>query len=196
MLCHFARPPPLPSTVGMRSSICQAAASRCRGLVSHQESITTSLGHLHPLSPSRSGWQGSERTRAYLGLHATHANPIPSRRQDAAVLCHGLSSHRDGFHLPALADALAAAGVSSLRIDMRGNGESEGAFEFANMRDEARPHCLRGWPGATDCSPCMPPWACSGAHTWATGKHHKGCRTLALARLVLMRLPACGLGCS
>lgn len=55
------------------------------------------------------------------------------------MLCHGLTSHRDGFVLPELAEALARAGVSSLRLDLRGNGESEGAFEFANMRDEARP---------------------------------------------------------
>ncbi|KAK9830936.1 hypothetical protein WJX81_007966 [Elliptochloris bilobata] len=60
-----------------------------------------------------------------------------SGSQDAAVLCHGLTDYRDGFVLPQLAAALAAAGVSSLRLDMRGNGESEGDFEFANMRDEA-----------------------------------------------------------
>ena len=55
------------------------------------------------------------------------------------MLVHGLTDHRDGFVLPQLAAALAGAGVSSLRLDMRGNGESEGEFEFANMRDEARP---------------------------------------------------------
>ena len=55
------------------------------------------------------------------------------------MLCHGLTSHRDGFVLPELAEALARAGVSSLRLDLRGNGESEGDFQFANIRDEARP---------------------------------------------------------
>ena len=54
------------------------------------------------------------------------------------MLVHGLTDHRDGFVLPQLASALADAGVCSLRLDMRGNGESEGDFEFANMRDEAR----------------------------------------------------------
>ena len=54
------------------------------------------------------------------------------------MLCHGLTDHRDGFVLPELAEALARAGVSSLRLDLRGNGESEGDFEFANMCDEAR----------------------------------------------------------
>ena len=45
--------------------------------------------------------------------------------QGAVILCHGLSSHKDGFHLPALAQALQERGVSSLRIDFSGNGESE-----------------------------------------------------------------------
>ena len=65
--------------------------------------------------------------------------PSLSAAQDAAVLVHGLTDHRDGFVLPQLAGALAGAGVGSLRLDMRGNGDSEGEFEFANMRDEARP---------------------------------------------------------
>lgn len=54
------------------------------------------------------------------------------------LLCHGLGDHRDGFHLPALADALASAGLGSLRLDFPGNGESPGAFRYANMRTEAR----------------------------------------------------------
>ena len=34
---------------------------------------------------------------------------------DAAVLCHGYADSKDGFHLPALAHALANKGCSSLR---------------------------------------------------------------------------------
>ena len=38
--------------------------------------------------------------------------------------------------LPQLAQALAKAGLSSLRFDFPGNGESEGTFRYANMMDE------------------------------------------------------------
>ena len=40
--------------------------------------------------------------------------------------------------MPALAAALAAAGLGSLRLDFPGNGESPGTFRYANMRDEVR----------------------------------------------------------
>lgn len=52
------------------------------------------------------------------------------------VLCHGLGSSKNGFHLPALAHALAAKGLSSLRLDFSGCGESEGPFRYANHHEE------------------------------------------------------------
>ena len=36
------------------------------------------------------------------------------------VLCHGYGSSKAGFYMPALANALAAAGVASLRFDFAG----------------------------------------------------------------------------
>ena len=56
--------------------------------------------------------------------------------QDIAILCHGLGDHKNGFVLPQLAEALAKAGLSSLRFDFPGNGESDGTFRYANMMDE------------------------------------------------------------
>lgn len=56
--------------------------------------------------------------------------------QDIAILCHGLGDHKNGFVLPQLAAALAKAGLSSLRFDFPGNGESDGTFRYANMMDE------------------------------------------------------------
>ena len=53
-----------------------------------------------------------------------------------AILCHGLGDHKNGFVLPQLAEALAQAGLSSLRFDFPGNGESDGTFRYANMMDE------------------------------------------------------------
>ncbi len=55
------------------------------------------------------------------------------------LLCHGLGDSRDGFCLPELAGALGAQGTSSLRFDFPGNGDSEGTFRYANMRDEVSP---------------------------------------------------------
>ena len=34
---------------------------------------------------------------------------------EAAILCHGYTDHKNGFHLPAIARALADRGWSSLR---------------------------------------------------------------------------------
>jgi alpha/beta superfamily hydrolase len=44
------------------------------------------------------------------------------------VLGHGVTAHKDRPLLIALAEALSAAGVASLRISFAGNGESEGRF--------------------------------------------------------------------
>lgn len=63
-----------------------------------------------------------------------------SSKQDAdarcVILCHGYASFKNGFHLPALAAALADAGYNSLRFDFTGNGDSEGHFKFANYIGE------------------------------------------------------------
>lgn len=55
-----------------------------------------------------------------------------------AVLCHGLMAWRDSANYPVLAAALASeAGMSSLRFDFAGCGESDGAFAIAHNRREA-----------------------------------------------------------
>lgn len=56
---------------------------------------------------------------------------------EAAILCHGYADTKNGFHLPALAQALAAKGCSTLRFDFTGNGESEGRFRYGNYAAEA-----------------------------------------------------------
>ena len=74
--------------------------------------------------------------------------------QDAVILCHGLGDHKDGFCLPAMAEALAKSGFASLRPDFPGNGESEGTFRYANMRDEAR---ARSYGSLACCCSSHPP---------------------------------------
>lgn len=56
--------------------------------------------------------------------------------QDAVILCHGLGSHKNGFHLKAIAQSLHEKGISSLRFDFPGCAESEGDFKYANIRHE------------------------------------------------------------
>ncbi|KAG2438831.1 hypothetical protein HXX76_005372 [Chlamydomonas incerta] len=55
---------------------------------------------------------------------------VDAGSEDVVVLCHGYAATKDGFHLPAIAEALAEHGRSSLRFDFAGNGESEGQFSF------------------------------------------------------------------
>ncbi len=76
--------------------------------------------------------------------------------QEAVLLCHGLGDHKDGFCLPAMADALARAGLCSLRPDFPGNGESEGTFRYANMRDEVGLVPSPRHPGAMQLSLHLP----------------------------------------
>jgi len=53
-----------------------------------------------------------------------------------AVLCHGVTSHKDRPYLVELADALADAGIAALRISFAGNGASQGRFEEATPTKE------------------------------------------------------------
>ncbi|CAK0786160.1 hypothetical protein CVIRNUC_009373 [Coccomyxa viridis] len=61
---------------------------------------------------------------------------VDTGSEDVAILCHGLGDHKDGFVLPQMAAALAEKGHSSLRFDFPGNGESDGTFRYANMKEE------------------------------------------------------------
>jgi len=52
------------------------------------------------------------------------------------VVAHGVTSQHDRPYLVALCEALAAAGIASLRFSFAGNGRSEGAFADATIRKE------------------------------------------------------------
>ena len=55
------------------------------------------------------------------------------------LLVHGMMSLRDRVRFPEVAVALANKGVSSLRFDFTGNGDSGGTFRYANSFEEVRP---------------------------------------------------------
>ena len=59
-----------------------------------------------------------------------------SAATEAVVLCHGYGSSKDGFHFRALADALAAAGLASLRFDFTGEIHTAGVSSPPSKRRE------------------------------------------------------------
>jgi uncharacterized protein len=57
--------------------------------------------------------------------------PLAGPPHAIVVLAHGVTAHKDRPWLVTLADALARAGLASLRLSFAGNGASEGRFEDA-----------------------------------------------------------------
>lgn len=55
---------------------------------------------------------------------------------EIVVVAHGVTSQHDRPYLVALCDALAAAGIASLRFSFAGNGRSEGRFADATIGKE------------------------------------------------------------
>ena len=78
---------------------------------------------------------GSLRNRRGERLdHVFVPGAVADRR--LAVIAHGVTSHHDRPYLAALAEALALAGIASLRFSFAGNGGSEGAFADATITKE------------------------------------------------------------
>ncbi|MBL8729056.1 MAG: alpha/beta fold hydrolase [Planctomycetes bacterium] len=76
-------------------------------------------------------------------LHNRHGERLdhvvtPGRAgaREIVVVAHGVTSQHDRPYLVALCEALAAAGVASLRFSFAGNGRSEGAFAEATIGKE------------------------------------------------------------
>jgi alpha-beta hydrolase superfamily lysophospholipase len=57
-----------------------------------------------------------------------HGDPGEVAPSKAVILAHGVTAHKERPLLVTLADALAAAGLASLRMSFAGNGESAGRF--------------------------------------------------------------------
>ena len=54
----------------------------------------------------------------------------------AAILCHGWKSTKEQSMFVQMADRLEAEGLTTLRFDFSGNGESEGGFHYGNYKAE------------------------------------------------------------
>jgi uncharacterized protein len=64
-------------------------------------------------------------------------DPPRASAASVAVLVHGFRDTKDGPCISSVAAELSSRGVyRCLRFDCHGNGESEGAFQFSNYRDE------------------------------------------------------------
>lgn len=64
--------------------------------------------------------------------------PTNASKTPAVLMCHGLGGHKvgKGRLYVQLAERLAASGISSLRFDFRGSGDSEGAFSDMTIESE------------------------------------------------------------
>ncbi|XP_022866642.1 uncharacterized protein LOC111386412 isoform X5 [Olea europaea var. sylvestris] len=55
---------------------------------------------------------------------------------EIVVLCHGFRSSKETSTISSLAVALENEGISAVRFDFAGNGESEGSFQYGNYHRE------------------------------------------------------------
>eukprot|EP00878_Enallax_costatus_P020286 GHUV01021437.1.p1 GENE.GHUV01021437.1~~GHUV01021437.1.p1 ORF type:complete len:188 (+),score=17.09 GHUV01021437.1:104-667(+) len=108
--------------------------------------LTTSRSHTNltlrvmSSAESRSVTFNNQKGQKLAGILTTvegqTANTTTDANSKCVILCHGYTSHKNGFHFPALADALANTGFNSIRFDFRGNCDSEGTFRLAGYLDE------------------------------------------------------------
>ncbi|KAK9131168.1 hypothetical protein Sjap_011655 [Stephania japonica] len=57
--------------------------------------------------------------------------------KEVVVLCHGFRASKDHEIMQNLAGAITREGISAVRFDFTGNGESEGSFQYGNYQREA-----------------------------------------------------------
>lgn len=61
----------------------------------------------------------------------------PSKKTNKlAIICHGFASNKNALWIPKLCNTLAKKGITALRFDFSGNGQSEGKFENSNCEKE------------------------------------------------------------
>lgn len=93
-----------------------ASASSTAAAAATASSTAARASHRPMSSP---GASPSEQTVSFLNTHGNQLVGTLTTSTSAAdrcvILCHGYASFRDGFHLPAIAAALAEAGYNSLR---------------------------------------------------------------------------------
>ena len=61
---------------------------------------------------------------------------VSDKKAPVAIICHGLTGNRNETFLLAVVDELSKKGISSVRFDFNGHGESEGAFSGMTVSNE------------------------------------------------------------
>ncbi|MGM9788119.1 MAG: alpha/beta fold hydrolase, partial [Candidatus Cryptobacteroides sp.] len=61
---------------------------------------------------------------------------VSDNKAPLAIICHGLTGNRNETFLLAVVDELSKRGISSVRFDFNGHGESEGAFSGMTVSNE------------------------------------------------------------
>ena len=83
--------------------------------------------------------QGTVADRRVTFQNADHETLVGLLRgcgRQAIVLCHGWKSTKEQSMFVQLADRLEVEGLTTLRFDFSGNGESEGGFHYGNYKAE------------------------------------------------------------
>ena len=73
--------------------------------------------------------------------HETLVGLLRDCGHQAAILCHGWKSTKEQSMFAQLANRLEAEGLTTLRFDFSGNGESEGGFHYGNYKAEVNHKC-------------------------------------------------------
>ncbi len=61
---------------------------------------------------------------------------VMKKKCPIVILCHGFGGSRNNYLMNSLADSLEAHGISSIRFDFNGHGQSEGTFEQMTVPNE------------------------------------------------------------
>jgi pimeloyl-ACP methyl ester carboxylesterase len=77
------------------------------------------------------------RTTQNITLRGTLTESHVSPSKSLVILLHGLNCDRNSAFLPSLAEYVASHGLSALRFDFPGSGNSDGDWSYANYEGEA-----------------------------------------------------------
>ncbi|XP_077212636.1 putative uncharacterized protein YDL057W isoform X1 [Tasmannia lanceolata] len=112
-----------------RSVLLFSASHLCRKHPTMAQSISSQQGDSIGTQQQKVAISNSHGEKLIGVLHETGSKEL-------VILCHGFRSSKEQKTMVNLATALATEGISAIRFDFAGNGESEGSFEYGNYKRE------------------------------------------------------------